>query len=80
MREARRMIALARTLKLRMMLGCMAESSVGITAAAHLAPLVDFADLDGNLNVYNDPYIGVKMEHGHLYLSQKAGLGVMRVK
>jgi L-alanine-DL-glutamate epimerase-like enolase superfamily enzyme len=77
LREARRMIALARVLKMQVMLGCMAESSVGITAAAHLAPLVDFADLDGNLNLVNDPYIGTKMEHGRLNLPQEAGLGVM---
>ena len=79
LREARRMIALARALNMRVMLGCMVESSVGVTAATHLAPLVDFADLDGNLDVSNDPYVGVKMERGRLYLPQKAGLGVTRV-
>jgi L-alanine-DL-glutamate epimerase-like enolase superfamily enzyme len=79
LREARRMIALARALRLRVMLGCMVESSVGITAAAHLAPLVDFADLDGNLDVSNDPYVGAKMEGGCLDLPQGAGLGVTRV-
>ena len=44
-----------------------------------LAPLVDFADLDGNLNVSNDPYIGAKMDRGRLCLPQEAGLGVTRV-
>ncbi|MDY7076648.1 MAG: dipeptide epimerase [Chloroflexota bacterium] len=76
LRKARRMIALARTLGMQVMLGCMVESSVGITAAAHLAPLVDFADLDGNLDVTNDPYVGVKMEYGRLYLPEGTGLGV----
>jgi L-alanine-DL-glutamate epimerase-like enolase superfamily enzyme len=78
LREARRMIALARALGMQVMLGCSVESSVGITAAAHLAPLVDFADLDGNLDVANDPYVGVKMEKGRLHLPQGPGLGVVR--
>ena len=80
LREARRMIALARTMGMQVMLGCSVESSVGITAAAHLAPLVDFADLDGNLNVANDPYIGVRTEKGRLHLSEEAGLGVKAKK
>jgi L-alanine-DL-glutamate epimerase-like enolase superfamily enzyme len=78
LQAARRMITLARTLGLQVMLGCANESSVGITAAAHLAPLVDFADLDGNLNVANDPYLGVRMEQGKLRLLQRPGLGVTR--
>jgi L-alanine-DL-glutamate epimerase-like enolase superfamily enzyme len=76
LRAARRMIALARAMDMQVMLGCSVESSVGITAAAHLAPLVDFVDLDGNLNVANDPYIGVRMEKGRLNLPEGAGLGV----
>jgi L-alanine-DL-glutamate epimerase-like enolase superfamily enzyme len=76
LREARRMIALARAMGMQVMLGCSVESSVGITAAAHLSPLVDFADLDGNLDVANDPYIGVGMEKGRLHLPDGAGLGV----
>ncbi len=78
LREARRMISLARAFKMKVMLGCSVESSVGITAAAHLTPLVDFADLDGNLDVANDPYIGAKMDAGYLQLSQAPGLGVIR--
>jgi L-alanine-DL-glutamate epimerase-like enolase superfamily enzyme len=80
LREARRMITLARALDMQVMLGCSIESSVGITAAAHLAPLVDFADLDGNLDVANDPYAGVWMEKGRLHLPQGPGLGVTRLK
>ncbi|HEY86086.1 MAG TPA: dipeptide epimerase [Chloroflexi bacterium] len=79
LREARRMITLARSLGMQVMLGCSVESSVGITAAAHLAPMVDFADLDGNLDVANDPYTGVRMEKGYLHLPQKPGLGVTRL-
>ncbi len=78
LRQARRMITLARALGLRVMLGCALESSVGITAAAHLAPLVDFADLDGHLFLANDPYVGVRVERGRLYLPEGAGLGVSR--
>jgi L-alanine-DL-glutamate epimerase-like enolase superfamily enzyme len=55
----------------------MIESSLAITAAAHLTPLVDYADLDGNLLIENDPYVGVRVEHGKLILPDEAGLGVM---
>ncbi len=78
LREARRMIALARCLGMKVMLGCMIESIVGVTAAAHLAPLVDFADLDGNLLVINDPYTGMIWDHGRLHLPAAPGLGVQR--
>jgi len=70
------MIALARSLGLKIMLGCMIESSVGITAAAHISPLVDWADLDGNLLISNDPFKGVIVEKGKLILPQGPGLGV----
>jgi L-alanine-DL-glutamate epimerase-like enolase superfamily enzyme len=76
-REALRMIHVARAHDLRIMIGCMIESSVGITAAAHIGSLVDFLDLDGNLLLANDPYEGVKLEKGRLYLSDSPGLGVM---
>jgi L-alanine-DL-glutamate epimerase-like enolase superfamily enzyme len=76
LREARRMIAVARAHDLQVMLGCMVETSVGITAAAHLAPLVDWADLDGNLLVTNDPFVGVCVEQGHLVLPGGPGLGI----
>lgn len=74
--EAKRMIDSARKHDLKIMLGCMVESSVGITAAAHLSPLVDFADLDGNLLISNDPYKGVGVENGKLVLPDGNGLGV----
>lgn len=74
--EAKRMIDLAREYGLKIMLGCMVESSVGITAAAHLAPFVDYADLDGNLLIDNDPYAGVRVEAGKLVLPVGNGLGV----
>ena len=74
--EALRMIEVARSLGLKTMLGCMIESSIGVTAAAHLSPLVDYADLDGNLLIANDPYRGVTVERGKLILPDGAGLGL----
>ena len=78
LREAMRMIAVARAHGLQVMLGCMIETSLGITASAHLSPLVDWADLDGNLTVTNDPFLGVRLEHGRLILPDGPGLGVTR--
>lgn len=74
--EAWRMINIARSLNLKVMLGCMVSSSVAITGAAHLSPLVDYADLDGNLLISNDPYSGVRIVQGKLTLSDQPGLGV----
>ena len=74
--EAHRMIHVARTHGLRIMIGCMIESSLGITAAAHLTPLVDYADLDGNLLIVNDPYTGVPLDKGKLILPERPGIGV----
>ena len=74
--EARRMIAVARAHGMQVMLGCMVESSLAITAAAHLSPLVDFADLDGNLLIDNDPFVGVTVKGGRLVLPEEPGLGV----
>ncbi len=76
-REALRMIHVARAHDLLIMIGCMIESSVGITAAAHIGSLADFLDLDGNLLLTNDPYRGVKLEQGRLYLPDSPGLGVV---
>lgn len=77
LREAYRMIATARAHDLRVMLGCMIESSIGITAAAHLAPLADYLDLDGNLLVANDPYRGVISAYGEMILPDGPGLGLV---
>lgn len=75
-REAYRMIQKARELGMKVMLGCMTETSCATTAAAHLSPLVDFADLDGNLLIANDPYEGVKVVDGILRLNDRPGLGL----
>jgi L-alanine-DL-glutamate epimerase-like enolase superfamily enzyme len=74
--QALKMIATARAHHLRVMLGCMIESSVAITAAAQISPLVDYADLDGALLISNDPFEGVGIERGKLVLSDRPGLGV----
>jgi L-alanine-DL-glutamate epimerase-like enolase superfamily enzyme len=75
-RNVFKMIQVARAHHLRVMLGCMIESSLAITAAAHLTPLVDYADLDGHLLIDNDPYEGVKVKNGKLVLPDGPGLGV----
>jgi L-alanine-DL-glutamate epimerase-like enolase superfamily enzyme len=74
--EAYRMIQIAKALKMKTMLGCMVSTSVSVTAAAHLSPLVDYADLDGNLLIANDPYNGVRVEKGKLILPDGPGLGL----
>ena len=74
--ESIKMINEARKYKLKIMLGCMVETSVGITAAAHLASMVDKVDLDGNLLINNDPYDGVKVINGKLFLNNFSGLGL----
>jgi L-alanine-DL-glutamate epimerase-like enolase superfamily enzyme len=70
------MIHLARAHHLQVMMGCMIESAVAITAAAHLSPLLDYADLDGNLLVDGDPFTGVTVQDGRLVLPAEPGLGV----
>jgi L-alanine-DL-glutamate epimerase-like enolase superfamily enzyme len=77
--EGLRMIQIARSLGMKVMLGCMISSSVTVTAAAHLSPLVDYADLDGNLLISNDPFHGVRVEQGKLILPKKPGLGLTPV-
>jgi len=76
-REAQRMIHVARACGLKVMLGCMVSSSASTTAAAHLSPLVDYADLDGNLLVSNDPWVGVEVREGRLILPDRPGLGLL---
>ena len=76
--EAYRMIQIAKSFGMKTMLGCMVSSSCTVTAAAHLSPLVDYADLDGNLLIANDPYIGVTVREGKLILPSGPGLGLTR--
>ena len=76
LREALRMVATARAHDMLVMAGCMIESSLGITAAAHFAPLLDCADYDGAALVANDPYLGATIERGRIEMPSGAGLGV----
>ena len=78
LREALRMIATARAHGMLVMVGCMIESSLGITAAAHFTPLVDAADLDGAALTVNDPFLGATIEGGQIRLPTGPGLGVRR--
>ncbi len=75
-REAVKMINYARAEGMKVMLGCMTETSCAVTAAASLSPLVDFADLDGNLLISNDLYEGVGLCDGRLCLPDRPGLGL----
>ncbi len=71
-----RMLKQARSLGMKTMIGCMIESSVGISAAAQLVPLLDYADLDGAVLIARDPATGVRVDHGRIILSDKAGCGI----
>lgn len=76
MHEAYKMAVLARALDLKVMLGCMTETSCAVSAAAQLAPLADFADLDGNLLIANDRFDGMHIVDGKVTLSDAPGIGV----
>lgn len=76
LREARKMAELARALEMKVMLGCMTETSCAITAAAQLSPIVDWADLDGALLIGNDPYKGMLVENGKVVLPNSPGIGL----
>jgi L-alanine-DL-glutamate epimerase-like enolase superfamily enzyme len=79
MREAQKMITLAQANHLRVMIGCMTETSCAISAAAQLAPQAEWADLDGNLLISNDPYEGVKIVDGKISLVDKPGIGIREI-
>ena len=76
MREAHKMLDLARSLDMKVMIGCMTETSCAISAAAQLSPMVDWADLDGALLIKNDPYEGVKVIDGKVTLNDYPGIGL----
>jgi L-alanine-DL-glutamate epimerase-like enolase superfamily enzyme len=78
MREAYQMIVLARGLGMSVMLGCMTETSCAISAAAHLSPLVDWADLDGAVLIKNDIFDGATIVEGKVTLPDRPGIGVVK--
>ena len=79
MREAWKMVILAHALGMRVMVGCMTETSCAISAASQFSPLVDFADLDGNLLISNDRFKGVEVVKGKITLNDLPGIGVMKI-
>ena len=75
MREAWKMVTLARALDMKVMVGCMTETSCAVSAAAQLSPVVDFADLDGNLLISNDRFKGMEVINGKITLNDLPGIG-----
>lgn len=78
MREAWKMVTLARALNLKVMVGCMTETSCAISAAAQFSPAVDFADLDGALLIANDRFLGMEVVNGKITLPDRPGIGVVK--
>ena len=76
MREAWKMVNFARALGMKVMVGCMTETSCAVSAAAQLSPAVDFADLDGNLLISNDRFEGMLVVDGKITLPDRPGIGV----
>lgn len=79
MREAWKMLTMARALDMRVMIGCMTETSCAISAAAQLSPAVDFADLDGSLLIANDRFKGMEVIKGKITLPDLPGIGVIKI-
>lgn len=80
MREAHKMADMARALGMEVMLGCMTETSVAVSAAAQLSPVARWADLDGNILLSNDCFSGMRLTDGKITLNNKPGIGVEPVK
>jgi L-Ala-D/L-Glu epimerase len=78
MHAAYKMISMARAFDMKVMIGCMTETSCAVTAAAQLSPLVDWADLDGNLLIANDLYDGIKIRDGKIILPDLPGIGITK--
>ncbi len=77
--EAHKMITVARALGMKVMIGCMTETSCAVSAAAQLSPLADWADLDGNLLISNDVFDGMKVINGKVTLNDLPGIGVKKI-
>ncbi|KXB82414.1 Tat pathway signal sequence domain protein [Prevotella sp. DNF00663] len=79
MREAWKMLNYARSIGMKVMVGCMTETSCAVSAAAQLAPAVDFADLDGNLLISNDRFKGMEVVKGKITLPDRPGIGIVKI-
>jgi len=77
--EAHKMITVARALGMKVMLGCMTETSCGVSAVSQLSPLADWGDLDGNLLIKNDPFTGMKVIDGKITLNDWPGIGIKKI-
>ena len=77
LREGWKMANYARAEGMRVMIGCMTETSCAVSAAAQLSPMADFCDLDGNLLISNDLYTGMEVIDGHIVLPDRAGIGII---
>ena len=77
MHEAYQMAAAAKAMGMKLMIGCMTETSCAISAAAQLSPMCNWADLDGNLLISNDCYDGVKIIDGRITLNERPGIGIL---
>ncbi len=78
MREAHKMLEFAKAYGMKVMIGCMTETSCAVSAAAHLSPVADFADLDGPLLINNDVFNGMKIVEGKVTLSEQPGIGITK--
>jgi len=76
--SAMKMINMARAFGMKVMIGCMTETSCAVSAAAQLSPLADWCDLDGNLLINNDPFTGVEIVDGKITLPERSGIGVIK--
>jgi len=76
---AYKMIAMAKALGMKVMIGCMTETSCAVTAAAQLSPMVDWADLDGNLLISNDVFEGLTIRNGKIVLPDRPGIGIRKI-
>jgi L-alanine-DL-glutamate epimerase-like enolase superfamily enzyme len=79
MREANKMLTLAKSYNMKVLIGCMTETSCAISAASHLSPMCDWADLDGMLLIKNDLFSGTTVKDGKLVLSDDSGIGVKKI-
>lgn len=75
--EAYKMIQAAKSAKMRIMIGCMTETSCGVAAAAQLSPFAEWADLDGNVLISNDLYDGADLVEGKISLNERPGIGII---
>ena len=80
MHEAYKMAVLAKSMGMKVMLGCMTETSCAVSAASQLAPMVDWADLDGNLLIANDIFDGMKIVNGKVTIPDRPGIGVIPIE